>query len=170
MSEDPVLARKVAVVSMDYVARVFRSLAEVYGDGREGLVVQAIFAANTAHLDIRTVDRSIAGPDATLPDEVRKPISINRLAQSLGLPFETTRQCVNRLIKAGTCVRVKGGILVPKGAVQQPEVAAAVMANLTAVRQLVRNLQAVGLDVGPHVASSEAGGDEAVVVSASSGR
>jgi hypothetical protein len=149
MSEDPILARRVAVLSMEYVAHVFRALGKVYGDGREGLIVQAIFAANTAHLDVRTTDPSIAGPDAVLPDDVRRPISVSRLARSLGLPFETTRQHVNRLIDAGLCVRVRGGVIVPKASVQRPEVAGIVMANLDVVRKLVRDLQAVGLEVHP---------------------
>jgi hypothetical protein len=142
---------------MAYVAGVFRTLAELYGDGREGLIVHAIAAANTAHLDVRSADPGVAGADALLPDEVRRPISVNRLAQSLGLPFETTRQCVKRLIETGTCVRVKGGIVVPRAAVQRPEVHLAVMANLDTVRQLVRDLRTVGVEVAPPAEPCETG-------------
>jgi hypothetical protein len=159
MSEDPVLARRVAVLSMAYVARALRGLADVFGDGRDGLVVLAITAANTAHLDVRTAERGIAGPDAVLPDELRRPISINRLAQSLGMPFETTRQCVNRLIRAGLCVRVEGGVVAPTAALQRPEVAQAVMVNLTLIRELMRDLQAVGLEIGSPAGPGEASGD-----------
>jgi hypothetical protein len=159
MSEDPVLARKVAVLTMAYVARVFRGLADAWGDGRDGLVVLAITAANTAHLDVRADNPGVAGDDAVLHDEARRPISINRLAQSLGMPFETTRQCVNRLIGAGLCERVNGGIVVPRTALQRPETAGAVMVNLNLVRELLRDLQAVGLEVGPPAGPGEEAGD-----------
>jgi hypothetical protein len=148
MSEDPILARNVAAISMAYVVRAFTALGEVYGDGWEGLLVIAIFAANAGHIDVRTADPSVAGPDATLHDEMRRPVSVSQLAKTLGLPFETTRQRVKRLIDAGICVRVEGGVIVPRTAMQRPDVVAAVMANVNGVRELVRNLQAVGLDVG----------------------
>jgi hypothetical protein len=132
---------------MDYVARAFRGLAATYGDGRSGLIVLAISAANTAHLDVRTADPSIAGPDAVLPDDIRKPVSIARLAKLLGMPFETVRKQVHKLIDAGVCAWVEGGVIVPRTANQRPEVARAVSGNLEIVRQLVRDLRAVGLDV-----------------------
>jgi hypothetical protein len=132
---------------MEYVARAFHGLAAAYGDGRSGLIVLAITAANTAHLDVRTQDPGVAGPDAVLPDEMRKPVNITQLAKSLGMPFETVRKQVHKLIDAGVCVRVEGGLIVPRTANQRPEVARAVFANLKIVRQLVRDLRAVGLDV-----------------------
>jgi hypothetical protein len=144
---------------MAYVAGVFRGLAELYGDGRQGLIVLAISAANTGHLDVHTENPAlVAGPDAVLHDEMRRPISVSRLAKILGLPFETTRQHVNRLIAIGVCERVEGGIVVPKAAMARRDVSAGVMANLAAVRKLVRDLQAVGLDVGPVAGPGEGGG------------
>jgi hypothetical protein len=144
---------------MEYVSRVFGALTKVYGDGREGLIVHAIVRANTGHVDFRTDDPEILAPDAAVHDEVRRPISVNRLAQSLGLPFETTRQCVNRLIKAGTCVRVEGGVIVPKEAVQRTEVTAALLANVEVMRRLMRDLQAMGLTIEPPDPPGEATGD-----------
>ena len=46
MTEDPLVARRVAALTMDYVAHALRGLAEIYGDGRTGLIVQASVAAN----------------------------------------------------------------------------------------------------------------------------
>ena len=85
--------------------------------------------------------------DAVLPDDARKPVSISQVAKSLGMPFETVRKQVHKLIDAGLCVRVEGGVIVPQTSLQRPEVARAVFANLKVVRQLVRDLRAVGLDV-----------------------
>jgi hypothetical protein len=160
MSEELVLARRVAVLGMAYLVRTFQELAEFYGGGQNTLIALGIFAANAGHLDVRGEDPSIVGPDGVLHDEERRPISVSRLAKSLGLPFETTRQHVNQLIDAGICIRVNGGVVVPKATMQRPELVAGVMGHLDAVRQLVRDLQAVGLDVGsPAAGPGEAGGD-----------
>jgi hypothetical protein len=136
-------------VSLEYLVRAFRGLTDAYGDARTGLIVYAISVANTGHLDVRTRDPRIAGPEGILPDHVRKPVSITQIAKSLGMPFETVRKQVHKLIKAGICVRVDGGVIVPRAANQRPEVVRAVLANLNHVRELVRDLQAIGLDVDP---------------------
>jgi DNA-binding Lrp family transcriptional regulator len=146
LEDDRALAPRLAVLSVEYVASVFRALADVYGDGRAGLIVYAISAANTGRLDVRTRDPGIAGPDGILPDDVLVPVSIKQIAKSLGMPFETVRRQVHCLIDAGFCVQVEGGLIVPKAANQRPEVVRAVMKNLDLVRQLLRNLRAAGLD------------------------
>jgi hypothetical protein len=64
----------------------------------------------------------------------------------LGLPYETLRRQVHRLIEAGVCVRVEGGLIVPMAVVEQPAAGQAVLANVRYVRQFVRNLQAIGFD------------------------
>jgi hypothetical protein len=46
------------------------------------------------------------------------------------MPFETTRQQVNRLIDAGLCIRVEGGVIVPKAAMQRHEAIQAAVTNL----------------------------------------
>jgi hypothetical protein len=134
---------------MQYATRVFLGAADLYGDGRAGLVAHAIFAANTAHLDHAEEDRRIMGPGPLYPDEMLKPISIAQLAKSLGMPFETVRQTVNRLIDAGICQRVAGGVIIPLSSRERPEVVSAMSANLQLVRQFVRDLKAVGLDADP---------------------
>jgi hypothetical protein len=149
LTEDAVLARKVAFLSLEYLVRAFRGLSDAYGDARTGLIVYAISVANTGHLDVRTRDPRIAGPEGILPDDVRTPVSITQVAKSLGMPFETVRKQVHKLIGAGICARVDGGVIVTKKANQRPEVVRAVLANLDHVRQLVRDVKAVGLDVGP---------------------
>jgi hypothetical protein len=132
---------------MEYVIGALRGLAKVYGDGQQGLIAYAIFSANTAHLDVRTEDGRIAGPDGVLPDDIRRPISIFQLAKSLQMPFETVRKQVNRLIDAGLCVRVKGGVIVPKAVMGSADAARAVETNVGDVRRLVRDLLDAGLDV-----------------------
>jgi DNA-binding Lrp family transcriptional regulator len=144
--QDAALARIVTRFSSEYVLRAFQLLIEQHGDIRAGLVAQAINTANTAHLDVRTEEgRRAAGPDGVIADAARRPIGIARLADSAGLPFESTRRIVQRLVDEGACVRVDGGVIVPSVAVARPETARAVVANLGYVRKLARDLEAVGL-------------------------
>jgi hypothetical protein len=135
----------VARLSGAYVLRVFQATTETFGDVRVGLIAQVIHTANTAHLNPRTeAGRRAAGPDGILPDDLRRPISIARLADAAGLPFESTRRIVQRLIDDGRCVRVEMGVIIPGSALRRPELARLVVANLGYTRKFVRELQAVG--------------------------
>jgi DNA-binding Lrp family transcriptional regulator len=142
---DAAIARMVGRLSAGYVLRAVRLLIETYGDIRLGVVAQTIVTANTAHLDVRTGEGwRYAGIDEAPPDEVRRPISVSRLAESLGLPFETTRGQVRRLIDAGVCIRVEGGLIVPAVVLEGPAAVRAAVVNVGYVRRFVRDLQAVG--------------------------
>ena len=149
-AEAAAVARIVSRLSSEYILRSLQLLVEAYGDIRTGMIAQTIVTANTAHLDTRTGEGwRYAGIDETPPDEVRKPISIARLAESLDLPFETTRRHVQRLIDAGMCIRVEGGLIVPKAVLDRPGAVRAALANVGYVRKFVRDLQAAGLEVSP---------------------
>jgi DNA-binding Lrp family transcriptional regulator len=127
------------------VLRVFSLLVELYGDVRAGLIAQTVHAANTAHVDVRTESgRATADSDGTLADESRRPISVARLAESVGVPFESTRRIVQRLIDDGMCRRAAGGVIVPASVVERPATIQVVKANVSYVRKFVRDLDAVG--------------------------
>jgi hypothetical protein len=149
-AEDAAVARIVSRLSSEYILRALQLLVEAYGEIRTGIIAQTIVTANTAHLDTRGGEGwRYAAIDETPPDEVRRPISIARLAESLGLPFETTRRHVQRLIETGVCVRVEGGLIVPKVVLEQPGAAQAALANVGYVRKFIRDLQAAGLEIRP---------------------
>jgi hypothetical protein len=149
-AEDAAVARIVSRLSSQYILRALQLFVEAYGEIRTGIIAQAIVTANTDHLDARAGDGwRYAAIDETPPDELCKPISIARLSESLALPFETTRRHVQRLIDAGVCVRVEGGLIVPKAVLEQPAAARAALANVGYVRKFVRDLHAAGLGVGP---------------------
>ncbi len=155
--EDGAIARIVARLSSEYVLRAFQLLIDSFGDVRAGLLAQAIHTANVAYLDARTErGRRAAGSDGIIPDELRRPISIARLADSAGLPFESTRRIVQRLSDMGACVRVDAGVIVPKAAVERPETVRAVIANAGYVRRFVRDLQAAGLAEADPLAGPQA--------------
>jgi hypothetical protein len=144
---DEETARLVARLSSDYVLRALKVTNEFHGgDLTTTIVAQAIVAANTAHLDGRSGDGlQYASIAHVPPDEVRRPISVLALSQSLGMPFETTRRYVNKLLKAGRCVRVRGGVVVPTHVLAHPRSNEAALANLTNVRRFLRALKAAGV-------------------------
>jgi len=140
------VARVAARLSSTYVLRTLQLLAEVYGgDLLTGVIAQAIVAANTAHLDTTDDGARFAGVDQTPPDEMRRPVSVLRLAQSLGVPFETTRRYVNKLIRSGYCVRVRGGVIVPKSVLERPTLARAAVTNVGYTRKFARDLRKAGV-------------------------
>jgi DNA-binding Lrp family transcriptional regulator len=138
--------RLVARRSTEYILRALQLLTETYGDIRTGIVAQTIVAANTSHLDARTGEGwRYAGVDQRIPDEVRRPVSVVRIAESLGLPYETMRRQVERLLDAGICIRLPAGLIIPAAVLDRPGPVAAMLVNVGYVRKFVRELRAPGL-------------------------
>lgn len=96
------------------VARISRGR----GDLLEPVIITAILQGNQAalqgdpELQLRYKDSAWA-----LPDALRRPISINAVAQSLRLPFETVRRRAQALAARGVCVMTSAGVYVPQAAV-----------------------------------------------------
>ena len=139
-------SRAVARLSTDYFLRALRLMADVHeGELITGIIFQAIIAANTSHLEQTADGARHAGNDSVPPDELRKPVSVLGIAGALGLPFETTRRHVNRLLASGRCKRVRGGVIVPQSALQTDVMSDAVRANLANVKRFVRELKRAGV-------------------------
>lgn len=80
----------------------------------DSLIAVAASQANVAPVTAsRELQLRYATFDHPPPDDVRRPISINALAQSLRLPFETVRRRLLKLSLLGVCQTTRAGILVP---------------------------------------------------------
>jgi len=88
----------------------------------DALLTTAISQANVAQIS-RQADLQVtyAAAEAAPPDEMRRPVSVNALAASLGLPFETVRRRVRGLLERGVCVAVDGGVVIPTRVVSSPQ-------------------------------------------------
>jgi hypothetical protein len=103
--------RLVMRVSADYLLRLVDPLSKHIGDLVTGLVLMQVFHANTEHLD------DIAGgddgpgwtPDSFVPDRDRRPISAVEVARRLGIPAETVRRRLSRLVATDRCERNEAG-------------------------------------------------------------
>ena len=75
-----------------------------------GLVFNAIWTANIKHI----TNTDMVSVRAIIPDSERKPVSVLAVANSLRVPYETTRRHANDLVRRGACVRVGSeGLIVP---------------------------------------------------------
>jgi DNA-binding Lrp family transcriptional regulator len=148
---DRSVARIIWRLSAEYVLRAFGLLVETYGDMRDGIIAHTIVTANTSHLNVRVGEGGrYAALNETPADEVRRPITVSRLAVSLGMPFETARRHVRRLTDAGICIRTDGGLIVPQEVLDRPEAAMSALANLRYVRKFVRDLMVIDFEIREH--------------------
>lgn len=109
----------------DFLVRGTAALAAPHGgDLTQTLAFTTIACANISHLPYGSdaAVRVAEGLDA--PGEgLRRPLSVNAVARSLGLPFETVRLRIHRLETLGLCARTIGGVLAPASAASSPAIA-----------------------------------------------
>lgn len=113
-------AQEIARLSLAFVLDVSQ-ISRGQGDLLDPLVLTAILDANQAavHRDPELA-RHYGDALHALPDELRRPISVNALAKSLRLPFESVRRRVGGWIETGVCVRTPAGVYVPQAVVTAP--------------------------------------------------
>lgn len=112
--------RQIGRRSLQFVFDVSQ-ISRGQGDVLDPLLLTAILDANQAAIH-RDPELALRYGDAgtALPDELRRPISVNALAKSLRLPFETVRRRVAGWVETGICVRTRGGVYVPQAVVTSP--------------------------------------------------
>jgi hypothetical protein len=140
--------RVAARLGGEYVLRSLRMLGELSsGQMLTGLISLAIVQANVAHLDGRDRAEPYRHLDDLPPDDQRRPVTVLSIATGLGLPYETTRRHVEKMVKAGQVVRVKGGVITPVSALDTPLHRKLLVEHLVSVRRLVRGLAAAGVEM-----------------------
>jgi len=110
------LSRLTSAYLLDVLA-----IARGEGDPLDTLIAAAIIQANVAGIRARAdLQLAFAQADQPPPDELRRPVSMNAIASSLGLPFETVRRRIGALAAAGLCRFVEGGVIVPAAVLKSP--------------------------------------------------
>jgi hypothetical protein len=114
------------------------------------LLFVTIIDANVRHLrETPELDERYSGLHDVPPDEVRRPLSVYALSKELGLPYETTRRQVNKLIAQGLCERAaNGGLIVPYAQFEREDLKAHTDWSWGELNELVRDLKASGADFG----------------------
>ena len=151
MSQDsPKVRDRLALrLSSEYILRSIDLMTQVVGgDLVKGLIFLAIVQANIQHLiNDDGLSQTYSESTDTVPDETRRPVSVHALSVSLGIPYETTRRYVNKLLTEGYCVRVRRGLLVPAKVLQRDEMLAALRRNFANLQRLVTGLKRSGVEV-----------------------
>lgn len=115
-------------------------------DPLDALLVLAINQANIAPLTRDPEARArYGGLNAPAPDGQRRPVSINAVAASLGLPFETVRRRIRRLAAEQVCVLSAEGVVVPASFLASPSYLQSVMLGHERLRHFYQDLRAAGL-------------------------
>lgn len=106
----------------------------------------AIVDANLRHLaPDDAISQTYSESEDSIPDNLRRPISVHALALSLELPYETTRRHVNALLQDGYCRRRENGVYVPAEVLSRDNILATHQENLVNLRTLFRDLEAGGV-------------------------
>lgn len=124
-------------------------LVRLGGFGRDvidGLLMAAIGAANVALITRDPVlQMKYATLDQAPPDDLRRPVSINAVATSLRLPFETTRRRVRKLEEAGIIQTTPKGVFIASAPINDPFYRMAFTAHYEKLRTLYGRLWRLGL-------------------------
>jgi hypothetical protein len=147
---DERLIRAAIRLASDHLLRNVELLSENFdGDLMLGLMFTAIVQANVRHISEDPVLGAKYGVlGAVPPDELRQPISVNALAESLGVPYETTRRYVNRLVKMEWCVKVGGrGVVVPGAIIATPQAMAAGAKQFGYILHFLRQMKEIGFSI-----------------------
>ncbi len=135
-------------LSDEYVLRALRLISDLAGgELLTAIVFRAIVAGNIGYLDGNAAEAAqYADMDTMPPDRLRRPVSVLSVANSLGIPYETTRRHVRKLIAAGHCRREAKGVIAPAAALSGPAAETAMLANLANLRRLFRGLKKAGVE------------------------
>jgi DNA-binding Lrp family transcriptional regulator len=117
LNAPPALALSLARASAELVIDITQ-ISRAGGDLLQPLLLTAILEANQALINQDPALQRVYGDlETSAPDELRRPVSVNAVAESLSLPFETVRRRVRALARQGLCVVTPRGVYVPNAAV-----------------------------------------------------
>jgi len=102
---DPQARGYVFARSVDFLINSMKALSAPFeGDVTTALVFHAMSRASVAHMNMRPGVNK-AAVDGIFPDDLRRSVSILSTANFLGLPYETTRRHVGKLVELGLVER-----------------------------------------------------------------
>lgn len=128
------------------------TVARLTFDLVDALIVVAITQANVEPVSRDVVlQRRYATFDQSPPNELRRPISVNAVAHSLGMPFETVRRRLVKMSRLGVFKTTKQGIYFPTRIVPDGRHRAALELGYARIKTLHEALvlDGWGQDYGP---------------------
>lgn len=142
------LKRRVARLSIEYFLAGLEKIEGALGaDTVNAVLFLTINRLNLAPLfeDPELALRQSA-TGGVAPDDLRRPVTTYALARTVGLPYETTRRHVARLVDGGWCERAAGNALIVPGRVLKiPAMEGASLGAWEATQRFVRALAELGM-------------------------
>lgn len=127
------------------------------GDIIDPLLVTAVLDANVAPVaQDSTLSLRYATLEAPPPDDLRRPVSVNAIAASLRMPYETVRRRLTRLAGFGAVTVTPKGVVTPMGTVDNVFYRVVAVAHYERTRRFYFELKALGAlaDVNPRPAEA----------------
>lgn len=145
---------RIGRASLGFLVDTFSMSRGGAGDIVDPLLLTVIVDSNLAPFN---QDPELTARYATLddppPDELRRPVSVNAIAASLRMPYETVRRRVTRLIELGAVQATPKGVVVPAGTLHNPFYDIVATARYERMKRLYFEIKALGglagLDVRP---------------------
>jgi DNA-binding Lrp family transcriptional regulator len=124
-------------------------IVKLIGFGRDvidGLLITAISQANVAQVTRSPeLQRRYATLDQAPPDELRRPVSISAVANSLHIPFETARRRIGAMADLGVIQTTAKGVIMPTAPLNSPFYRLAAEGHYNIVRNFYFRLRAIGM-------------------------
>jgi hypothetical protein len=138
-----------------YLRGVESVAATLNGDIFKSFVFSAMWVANVQHLTNSAANMTYGAFDNIPPDELRRPVSVLSISQSLRIPYETTRRCVGQLLDENTCIRVGGeGLVVPAAVHLASARTEVIVQQYVNLRRYMGDLKRAGMDLKPYLSAA----------------
>jgi DNA-binding transcriptional regulator YhcF (GntR family) len=148
----PANARAILRVGNEFFVRSIDAVVAAQdNDLIAALIFTALWIANVRHITYSPANLRFGGMDELPPDAMRRPVSVQALANTLQIPYETVRRYVQAMIKSGNCIRVgKRGLIIPAAVHNQPHRRRAFHDGLQSLLRFLGDLKRVGFDFAPY--------------------
>lgn len=139
------MAWRLAPTSLAFVLRV-REISRRDNDLIDSLLFATIVSANLAPVARDTgLQLTYSAVDEPVPEGLRRPVSINAVAQSMRVPFETARRRISRMAKRGALEITPRGVTIAPTIVTDPDFMLAVVARHAEVGRFYAAVRALGV-------------------------
>lgn len=138
---------RIALTSLRFI-RDCGAIARGERDPHDAFILSAIANASLTPVNQDAEANTYFSPaDQPPPDELLRPISINAVAQSLGMPFETVRRRVGGLAREGLIAVTPAGVMVLSSTISSPAYVGMLRASYDRAQRFYRDMRA--LDAAP---------------------
>lgn len=137
--------RIVLRLSADYFLRMMETLTAYVGDPISGFVLMAVVQGNTRDLPDEVRGGDAPGPLGFVPDSLRRPVRTVEVATELGMPHESARRRLARLVADGRCRAEGAGFVVPAEVLARPGMMDALGRNQAALQRMFAALAELGV-------------------------